>query len=92
MNTRIKLRWVRGHDENNRGNHRADRLANEGADPTDGSSVNDLPKLPFSFAKTKIKKASDSVWTYRWQNNIGTKWNHRQTKDWFPKPRPKFAY
>ena len=52
----------------------------------------DLPKLPFSFAKTKIKKASDSVWTYRWQNNIGTKWNHRQTKDWFPKPRPKFAY
>ena len=92
VNTRIKLRWVRGHDENNRDNHRADRLANEGADPTDGSSVNDLPKLPFSFAKTKIKKASDSVWTYRWQNNIGTKWNHRQTKDWFPKPRPRFAY
>ena len=67
-------------------------LANRGADPGEGSPVIDLPKLPFSFAKAKSKEASDGHWTFNWQNNIGTKWNFRQTKDWFPKPRPKFAY
>ena len=92
LSTNLKLRYVKAHDENNRGNDRADSLANRGADPEEGTLVNDLPKIPFSIVKSKIKKATDKRWAYRWQNNIGTKWNHRQTKDWFPKPRPKFAH
>ena len=53
LSTNIKFRWVKGHDDNNRGNHRADSLANRGADPEEGSAVDDLPKIPFSLAKSK---------------------------------------
>ena len=88
----LKLRWNKAHVDDHRGNNRADRLANEGADPGIGLSVDDVPKIPLSIIKSKIIQAVKSVWKNEWQYNIGTKWNHRQTKDWFPEPNPRRSF
>ena len=42
--------------------------------------------------KAKIVQAVKSVWKNEWQYNIGTKWNHRQTKDWFPEPNNRRSF
>ena len=88
----LKIRWNKAHVEEHRGNHRADRLANEGADPEIGLLVDDVPKIPHSIMKSKIIQAVKAVWRDEWQYNIGTKWNHRQTKDWFPQPNARRSF
>ena len=42
--------------------------------------------------KAKIVQAVKAVWKNEWQHNIGTKWNHRQTKDWFPEPNNRRSF
>ena len=93
----LTLRWNKAHDENHRGNHRADTLANEGAkERTERNQpvhkVQDIPRITFNMVKTKLNGIIKDIWHYRFQNNIGYKWPHLQTKDWFPKTCAKFSF
>jgi len=87
---KITLRWVKAHDEN-RGNDRADRLAKSGAKSRNMPEVPDLPKIPLSIIKGKVNRAINKLWTDEWQQNLTSEHNHRQTKDWRPKPDARKA-
>ena len=38
------------------------------------------------MVNTKLNKAIQTLWKEEWQQNLTTKWEHRQTKLWRPAP------
>ena len=59
-----KLRWVRAHMENHRGNDKADPLEIKAANPGEDSAVADaMTQIPFSIMKKKIHTAGVPAWT-----------------------------
>ena len=73
------------------GNERADDLAKEGAEADLRDPVPDLPKMPFSKMKALMHSKALEVWTKEWNENLYTKYNHRQTKNFREKPDGKAA-
>ena len=54
-----------------------------------------VDKVFESKGSTNIEKQptlDEDIWHCRWKNNIGYKWPHLQTKDWFPKTCAKFSF
>merc|ERR1712115_451703 len=86
----VVLRWVKAHVDH-MGNERADELAKEGAEADLRDPVPDLPKMPFSKMKALIHSKALEVWSKEWNENLMTKYNHRQTKNWREKPDGKAA-
>ena len=92
----LTIRWNKAHEEEHRGNDRADKLANQGAKEFEEGQpvflVEDVPKLPFSTVKSELLAKVKSLWEFQWTHNVDTKWDHRQTKDWFPATCARFSF
>ena len=85
----LTIRWVKAHVEGSvahKGNAMADELAKKGAKNTRSPRVPDLPKIPLSIVGSKIHRGTMALWKDEWQQDIHTKWHHRQTKEWRPEP------
>jgi len=64
----------------------ADTLAKKGRDLKRPPRVPDLPKIPLSIVSSKIHRGMIALWKDEWEQNLNTKWRHRQTKLWRPEP------
>ncbi len=95
MKTRVLFRWIKSH-KGIQGNELADGLARVGAGPPE---IPALPErtveltphvpLPSSYLKEKIRHYMNINWLKEWQNLIGTKFRHRNSKFWLSNPDPK---
>ena len=86
IESKIDIRWVKGHSKV-KGNDRADHLAKAGRD-NQGLMALDIPKPPSSALKAELRSKMNSKWARVWN----TQEPCRQTKDFFPFPRPEFSF